>query len=269
MEHPETVFATGNHYVMDIIDDFSLFMWAIPLASKGAAFPALQAWERAHELETGLHIGIYHLDNGELKSSAMKEWLLCHGTQHQFTAPYTSAHNGCVERVHRTLMSCACTMHLASNLPPNCWDEFVVMSCYLSNRISVKSQQGLTPFERWSGHNPKVNAHSVECVLIRYSADSKAYHCYHCPTNKVFVSFHVSFIESHETIPHPFRATTDPSNTDNTAPATPPPLPPTPLAPSDIFPQRSTRVIQPSECLCALTGIPYVPPANVVTCSHQ
>jgi hypothetical protein len=225
MEHPETVSATGNHYVMDIIDDFSSFMWVIPLASKSAVFPALQAWECARELETGLHVGIYRSDNGELKSSAMKEWLLSRGTQHQFTAPYTSAHNGRVERVHGTLMNRARTMHLASHLPPNHWDEFVVTSCYLSNRVSVKSQQGLTPFERWSGHkpnvshlqeigcrafvliqshNPKVNARSVECVLIGYSADSKAYHCYHRPTNKVFVPFHVSFIESHETIPHPF-----------------------------------------------------------------
>lgn len=180
-------------------------------------------------------------------------------------------------------MSHARTMRLASNLPPNCWDEFVVTSCYLSNRVSVKSQQGLTPFECWSGHkpnvshlreigcrafvliqshNPKVNARSVECVLIGYSANSKAYRCYHHPTNKVFVSFHVSFIESHETVPHPFHVTADPSNTDDTAPATPPPLPPAPAAPSDVTPWCSTRVIQPSERLCALNGVQYVPPAT-------
>ncbi|KAG2059353.1 hypothetical protein BDR06DRAFT_843595, partial [Suillus hirtellus] len=34
MEHPDTVSAAGNRYVMDIIDDFSSYSWAIPLASK-------------------------------------------------------------------------------------------------------------------------------------------------------------------------------------------------------------------------------------------
>ncbi|KAG1867333.1 hypothetical protein F4604DRAFT_1521695, partial [Suillus subluteus] len=43
MEHPEIVSSAGNKYVMDIIDDHSSYMWAIPLASKDTAFPALQA----------------------------------------------------------------------------------------------------------------------------------------------------------------------------------------------------------------------------------
>jgi hypothetical protein len=35
-------------------------------------------------------------------------------------------------------------------------------------------------------------------MLIRYSLDSKSYHCYHRATHKVFVSYNVSFIESHQ-----------------------------------------------------------------------
>lgn len=34
-------------------------------------------------------------------------------------------------------------------------------------------------------------------MLIGYSLDSKAYRCYHRESHKVFISFHVSFIESH------------------------------------------------------------------------
>ncbi|KAG1863022.1 hypothetical protein F4604DRAFT_1499797, partial [Suillus subluteus] len=47
MEHPDTVSAAGNRYIMDIVDDFSSYSWAIPLTSKADAFPALQAWECA------------------------------------------------------------------------------------------------------------------------------------------------------------------------------------------------------------------------------
>jgi hypothetical protein len=71
MEHPDTVSAAENKYVMDVIDDFSSYAWAIPLASKGDAPAALQAWERARELETGLKVGIFRSNNDELKSSSM------------------------------------------------------------------------------------------------------------------------------------------------------------------------------------------------------
>ncbi|KIJ61796.1 hypothetical protein HYDPIDRAFT_48912, partial [Hydnomerulius pinastri MD-312] len=49
-------------------------------------------------------------DNGELKSDSLREWLLLRGTAHQFTAPNTSAQNGRVERLHRTLMGKARAM---------------------------------------------------------------------------------------------------------------------------------------------------------------
>ncbi|KAG2045605.1 hypothetical protein BDR06DRAFT_840393, partial [Suillus hirtellus] len=54
--------------------------------------------------------GIFCSDNGELKSAGMCEWLLTHGTLHQFTAPYTSAHNSHIEHLHCTLMGKAHTM---------------------------------------------------------------------------------------------------------------------------------------------------------------
>ncbi|KDR74044.1 hypothetical protein GALMADRAFT_50842, partial [Galerina marginata CBS 339.88] len=54
--------------------------------------------------------GLYYTDNGELKSDVMEEWLLSRGTDQRFTAPYTSAHIGRVERMHRTLMGKARAM---------------------------------------------------------------------------------------------------------------------------------------------------------------
>lgn len=75
LEHPDHISASGNHYVMHIIDDFSSHAWSIPLTAKSEAFPQLQAWECAHKLETGTHVGTYHSDNGELHSHAMRNWL--------------------------------------------------------------------------------------------------------------------------------------------------------------------------------------------------
>jgi hypothetical protein len=151
MGHLDVVSATGHKYIMDIIDDFLSYSRAIPLTSKSDAFPLLVTWECACELKTGLKVGIYHSDNGELKSDAMHEWLLMCGTQHQFMAPYTSAQNGRVKCLHHTLMGHTCAMQSACKIPPNSWDEFVLTTCYLSNRTPITSQSGHTPFEQWYG----------------------------------------------------------------------------------------------------------------------
>jgi hypothetical protein len=89
---------------MNIIDDFSSYPWSIILKHKSDAFTALQTWQCTWETETGLTVGIYRTDNGELKSTQMKEWLDSWGTIQQFTAPYISAHIGQVEWLHQTLM---------------------------------------------------------------------------------------------------------------------------------------------------------------------
>jgi hypothetical protein len=292
MEHPDTVSATGNRYIMDIIDDFSSYSWSIPLASKSDAFPALEAWTQAREVETGLKVGILRSDNGELKSSSVREWLLTRGTSHQFTAPYTSAHNGRIEHLHRTLMGKARAMRTLCDIPANRWDEFVLTATYLTNRTPVTSQLGYTPYERWfshkpdlshlheigcrafvliqNRHNPKIFNRSTECILIGYSLDSKAYRCYHRAMHKVFVSHHVSFIESfndHHTPLHPGSMLSNP-------PATSRPDAPSPnhqratatditdSNEDDLLPRHSTRVPVPSERQCALDGTTYVPAAQ-------
>lgn len=278
---------------MDIIDDHLSYTWSIPLASKSNTFPALQAWALAREAETGTKVGVYRSDNSKLKSESMREWLLSRGSEHQFTAPYTLAHNSRMERLHRTLMGKAHAMRSACNIPVNRWDEFVLTACYLSNQMPVASQDSHTPFECWYGHtpdlshlrevgcrafvliqnkhNPKVYSCSVECILIRYSLDSKAYRCYHRASHKVFVSYNVSFIESHQQGSLPVTTTPSPSSTPSPAPTRsvtiedipdidsplstdrlhPPALSPPP-------PCCSSRATMPSERQCAMDSKPYV-----------
>ena len=51
--------------------------------------------------------------------------------------------------------------------------------------------------------NPKIFDHSLKCILIGYSNNSKAYICYHAKSRKVVTSYLLTFIESHGTIPCP------------------------------------------------------------------
>ena len=225
---------TGNNYMMNIVDDFTNHPWSIPLKNKNEAYQYLKAWETARENETGMKVGMYNIDNGELKSEEVKMWLESRGTQLRFTAPYTLAHNGRVERMHRTLMGKARTMRLYADLPANLWDELYLTASHIHAKTPTRSLKDLTPFEMWYGrtpdysylreigckafvliqnqHNPKIYERSVECVLIGYDINSKSYRCYHKPTKRVISSYHVRFLESHEGHDPPSLKTTPTTN---------------------------------------------------------
>ena len=146
---PHIRLRTGNEYVMDIIDDYTSCVWPIPLKGKGDVFAELKAWEHTQELETSLKVGTYITDNGELKSDKMHEWLASRGTNQLFTAPYTSAHNGCMECMHHTLMAKAWTMRLYAKCLPYMWDEFYLTASHLQDKTTTCSLQGTTPYEKW------------------------------------------------------------------------------------------------------------------------
>ncbi|KAF7342817.1 Retrovirus-related Pol polyprotein from transposon TNT 1-94 [Mycena sanguinolenta] len=95
----------------------------------------------------------------------------------------------------------------------------------LRKRRPTTYQRNRTPYEAWYGdkpnlsnlreigcqafaliqnkHNPKIFDRSIECKLIGYSHTSKAYICYDKLSRRVITSYHVEFIESHESVPRP------------------------------------------------------------------
>lgn len=189
--------ASGKQYAMDLVDDATSMLWTILLANKDDALPELKQWEADRFKETGCHVGTFHTDSGELKSVEMTEWLATKAIWQEFTAPYTSAHIGKVERSHRTIMNRGRAMRSSASLPPNTWAECVLTASYLAVRTAASALDGMTPYEAYFGHksdlshprefgarafvliqnehNPKLFNRSIECVLIGYSPNSKAY----------------------------------------------------------------------------------------------
>jgi hypothetical protein len=150
----------------------------------------------------------------------MLDWSKSKGITVRFTAPYSSAMNGRVERLHRTLMGKSIAMRLHAKLPEDLWDEMYLTAAYLHARTTTRALQGKTPYELWyqrkpdvshlreigckafvliqNKHNPKILQRSEECVMVGYEHNSKAYRCYHRLSRKVITSYHVKFIESHQ-----------------------------------------------------------------------
>ncbi|KAJ7261164.1 hypothetical protein C8J57DRAFT_1232714 [Mycena rebaudengoi] len=85
MTGPEAIqSATGNLYSMELVDEHTNRILAIPLDYKSHALPKTA---------------------GELKSQEMDAWLAGAGTRQEFSAPYPSAHIDKVERSHLPIMS--------------------------------------------------------------------------------------------------------------------------------------------------------------------
>ncbi|GLB45783.1 hypothetical protein LshimejAT787_2900110 [Lyophyllum shimeji] len=194
----------GNHYVMNLVDDYTSKPWSIPLKRKSDALGELKAWELAREVETGSKVGVYRTGfDGELKSHQMDRWLQSRGTEQQHGAPYTSAHIGRVERMHRTLMAKARTMRIAAGCPPNLWDEFYLTAAHLHEK-PLPSPSMESPSTKCGTTASPTILIFVKLAVGRYGWKSKTYRCYECKTGKVYESYHVRFLETHEGHPtHP------------------------------------------------------------------
>jgi transposase InsO family protein len=213
---------SGRRYSMNLIDDHSGYVWSLPLKLKSEASSVLRGWHRAVENQSGHKLKILVTDNGELASKSMADWCTEHGIDHQFTAPYTSAQNGRVERLHRTILGRARSMRLACNAPASLWDEFCATAAYLANLTASSSLNGRTPHELWFGkipslshlreigcrafaliqtNNPKIFRRSTPCTMIGYAPHSKAYRLWDNTNGAIFNSFHVTFIEHLDSLP--------------------------------------------------------------------
>jgi hypothetical protein len=221
---------SGRLYSMNIIDDYSSFVWSLPLRSKDEAAPTLKTWLLALEVQTPHRLSSFVTDNGELASLQIHAWCASKGILHLLTAPYTSAHNGQAEWLHRTLLDKARAMLSTCASPRNMWDEFCATAAYLTNLTGASANAGKTPYELWYGrkpslshlreigcrafaliptNNPKIHHRSMVCKLIGYAPNSKAFCLWDPITDHIFNSFHISFIEQRKSASTPSQTIPD------------------------------------------------------------
>jgi len=275
---------SGSVYSMNLIDDFSGYVWSVPLRSKSEACKAIQVWHKAVMTQTGDKLQILVTDNGELVSTKVRDWCNAEGIDHQLTAPYMSAHNGRAERLHRTLLGKARAMRLACNAPAFLWDEFCATAAYLMTLTAATANNGKTPYELWFGRKPslshlkeigcrafalhipalsKIYQRSAPCVLIGYAPHSKAYRLWDPASSRIFNSFHVSFTEHLD-------SESSPLSPGTVLGASPPTSPPSWDCPSPMPIQTDNLVTQPP--FSVITQIPspnsesnYTSPYHTVT----
>lgn len=129
-------------------------------------------------------------------NNSFSEHLRKYGIVHQKTCLYTPEQNGVAERMNRTVVERMRCMLFDSGLDGKYWAEAAVTATYLINRIPCRTNERC-PEEIWSNKKPslrhlrvfgykdmvhvpkqkrsKLSKKSIECILIGYSSESKAY----------------------------------------------------------------------------------------------
>lgn len=207
----------GYRYFGLFIDDYSRKTFVHFLKKKSDILSEFKIFKARAERELGRKIKILRTDNGcEYVNAEFNRFLEEEGIKRQLTVQHTPQQNGVAERANRTVVEMARCMLLSSNVPEYLWGEAVNTAVYLRNRSPTKLLRS-TPYEMWCEVKPAVHhlrtfgckavlldkrpgkskfaARGIECVMVGYSPESKAYRLYDPVSRKIVKSRDVKFIE--------------------------------------------------------------------------
>ena len=213
----------GKSYAFVIVDDFSRYTWVLFLAHKNDVFHEFSKLCRKIQNEKGFTISCIRSDHGrEFENVEFESFCDEQGIEHTFSAPRTPQQNGVVERKNRTLQEMARTILHENNVPNYFWAEAVNTSCYILNRVLIRSSLDKTPYKLWKNKKPNISYFKVfgsKCFILNtkdnlgnfdaksnvgiflgYSSSSKAYRVFNKKTMFVEESAHVVFDESNESL---------------------------------------------------------------------
>jgi len=129
----------------------------------------------------------------------------------------TPEQNGVVERKYKHIVETACSFLLSASVPSEFWGEVVLTVVSLINAISSSHSSGFSPFEKLYRYVPgyssfrvfgctcfvlclytersKLSSRFVIYVFQGYGEGKKGYRCFDPITQKLYVSYHVVFLE--------------------------------------------------------------------------
>ncbi|KAJ3705686.1 hypothetical protein LUZ61_009391 [Rhynchospora tenuis] len=135
-----------------------------------------------------------------------------------FIFPALTPQNGIAERKHRHIVELGLASMNAASIPLEYWDTIFESTLFVINRLPATPNDMQSPFEKLFKQVPdyqflhtlgcecypllrpynqhKLQPRSEVCVFMGYSALHKGYKCLHIPTQRLYISRHVKFIEN-------------------------------------------------------------------------
>lgn len=277
---PSPVNSKDNYrYYVIFVDDFSRFTWFYPLKLKTDFYTTLPNFINLVQTQFSRKIKIFQSDGGtEFVNQHVRQIFHNNGTFHRFSCPYTPQQNGRAERKHRHIVETGLAMMFHGHVPLPYWVDAFSTVVHIINRLPSTLLNNKSPFETLLHQRPqydnfrvfacrvypyvrdvaihKLAPRSIPCIFLGYCLQHKGYKCLDPITNRVFITRHARFDESHL----PF------SSTPGTSDLSTLPLhtfldtinlPTTPQSPSSIYntnltPPQPTRTPSQSPCTCHL-----------------
>ena len=119
------------------------------LKNKSETFNAFKVYKAEVENQLRKKIKVLRSDRGgEYFSSEFNSFCEEYCIIHECTAPYTSQHNGIVEKKNRTFLEMVNAMILHAKLNFNLWGETLLTVCHILNRIPMKKNE-ISLYELW------------------------------------------------------------------------------------------------------------------------
>ncbi|KAJ9540986.1 LOW QUALITY PROTEIN: hypothetical protein OSB04_027492 [Centaurea solstitialis] len=295
---PVTSLSGFKYYVL-FLDDYSHFLWVFPLRAKSEVFSVFKTF-RAYVLnQFKTDIQLFQCDNGrEFNNQPFLDFFKTHGIKIRFSCPYTSQQNGKAERTIRTINNTLRTSLIQASLPPKFWVEALLSAVHTFNLLPSTTIQYKTPFEVLFGFFPtyshlrvfgclcypntsptsthKLAPRSSACVYLGPSTDHRGYRCLDLITQKVIISRHVNFDETHfpfpDFQPHPSSEDYDAFDVDDSLPSLSPMVdtssPPPAAGPSASSPQPPPAESSGTTSSSASSAEPSQPLAPAATSGH-
>jgi histone deacetylase 1/2 len=210
---------SGFKYFLVILDDFTHFLWTVPLRQKSDAYASLASFRAYTHTQFNLPLASIQCDNGrEFDNAKLHSLAAEHGIHIRFSCPYTSQQNGKAERVIRTVNDIVRPLLFQASLPPRFWVEALHHATHVLNRLPTKTISAPSPYFALHHTHPDYSAlrvfgclcypntastmshklapRSSACVFLGYSPHHKGYRCMDLATRRILISRHVVFDES-------------------------------------------------------------------------
>jgi transposase InsO family protein len=214
-------------YILALIDEHTRQSWiyCVPDKSSNTTLEILKRWKPIWsriKLERVTTLKILRTDQAKEFTgiNTVTPFLESSGVIHETTAAYSSASNGVVERLHRTLLNMARAMLLRANLPAPFWAEAVDTANKIRNRLPTRSlPNNISPHEAWFDVTPptdhfrqfgclafarisdkvlprgnKFSPRSIECCFLGY-VGNKIYRLWNPLIKQIVISRDVVFQE--------------------------------------------------------------------------
>ena len=135
----------GNKYFLTIIDECTRSTWVYLMKSKTETRPLLQSFYTMIKTQFGKSIKIVRTDNG--LEFQMIYFFKFNGIIHQHSCVATSQQNSVVESKHQHILCVTRALRLQSNIHIAYWDDCILTTVHLINRLPYPLLNNKSPFE--------------------------------------------------------------------------------------------------------------------------